>query len=73
MGKIALAALNLLHEVSKKLPNFDQRIRNNYYKSLKAYESEYIKPEHLIDDQKMDFLRFELERQYKAFSKELSK
>lgn len=72
-SQIALSALNLLHEVSKKIPNFDERVRSSFHKSLTSFENEFVKPEHLIDDQRLDELRMELERRFETFKKELSK
>ena len=73
MAEIALLALKLLHETSKKIPNFDERVRKQFYKSLNAYEVEFMKPEHVIDDQRLGKLTIALESQLRAFKKELQK
>ena len=71
MGTVALigAALSALSSVMSKLPDYDQRKKEKFYKLKAKYENELNKVD--CDDQLIDDLRDELRLFFEVFAEEI--
>jgi hypothetical protein len=65
-------AMSIADKLMDKIPNYDQRKKEKYYKLKRKYENEKSKVWHERDDQRIDLLRYELCDFLKIFNSEIS-
>jgi hypothetical protein len=64
-------ALSLGDQILKKIPNYDQKKRNDYYNKKKLYNQEKAKTYPLRDDDLLLSLKEDLFTHLEAFKKEI--
>ena len=73
IGQIVSTILSLTDTIMKKLPDYDQKKKETFYKFKRAYENERSKDYKLRDDNLLDFYRERLLDFAQTFSEEINK
>ncbi len=70
-NELIVLALSVIDKIIDRTPNYKEKIKERKLKLVSAYLEEKAKPNHLIDDNKLNQLHVELVEFLKEFKNEI--